>query len=153
MKRLFIDFGIILLAVLLSFSPVVAAKAAPTVSITLQNPLPNGTVLAVGQTYTFNVLVTSSQPFVLAMALPNAFYPGRGVYWHDSDRSTQATAALLHLTVQGKNSTAGLAAVHDWPTAGINWQQGTAPLAIVVGVRFKGGQVVTKTFTFAVKVP
>jgi len=153
MKKLFIDLGIILLAVLLSVSPVAAAQATPTVSITLQNPLPNGTVLAVGQTHTFNVLVTSSQPFVLAMALPNAYYPGRGVYWHDSDQATQATSAVLHLTVKGKNSTAGLAAVHDWPTAGINWQQGTVPLAMVVGVRFKGGQVITKTFTFAVKVP
>jgi hypothetical protein len=153
MKRFFIVLVTILIIAPLLITPVAAAKSTPTVSITLQNPLPDGYVLAVGETHTFKILITSDQPFTLAMALPNAYYPGRGVFWHDSDRVTKATSVTLQLTIKGKNSTADLPGVCDWPTVGTCWPQGTAPLAIAAGVRFKGGQVISETFAFSVKVP
>jgi hypothetical protein len=87
------------------------------------------------------------------MALSNAYYPGRGVFWHGSDRATRDTTAVLHLTVTGKGSTAGLWEVCDWPEPGDCWPEGTAPLAIAAGVRFQGGGVVSQQFPFAVLVP
>ncbi len=153
MKRFFLAFVTILLVAPLLVTPVSAAKSYPTVHITLLNPVPEGFELGVGQTYTFRIFITSDQPFLWATALPDAFYPGRGVYWHDNDRSGQANTAELQMTVKGKSSTAGLPTVCDWPTAGTCWAEGTAPLAIAVGVRFKGGQVAAETFAFAIKVP
>jgi hypothetical protein len=86
------------------------------------------------------------------MALTDQYYPGRGIYWHGSDRATQANSALLHLTVTGKKSTADLASVCDWPEPGKCWPEGVAPASIAVGVRFKGGLVVGERFNFAVVV-
>jgi hypothetical protein len=140
--------------VLLAGTLAVPAKAAPVVTITLLNPPPGGVLeLAVGESYTFDILITSDTPFIFAAAMPNSFYPGRGVYWHGGDRALQSTSAVLHLTVTGKGSTADLLAVCDWPTPGTCYPAGTAPLAIVAGVRYKGGVTVSQTFTFAVKVP
>ncbi len=153
MKRFLAVFGIFITSVLLVAAPVSAAKPTPTATITLLNAPPSGVLeLGVGEKYTFDILITSNEPFVLAMALPNAFFPGRGVFWHDSDRATQSTSAVLHLTVKGKNPTAGLPAVFDWPIPGISWPDGVAPLAIAAGVRFKGGAVIAQTFAFAVAV-
>jgi hypothetical protein len=154
MKKLLIVLSAMLIVVLLAGTLAVPAKAAPVVTITLLNPPPGGVLeLAIGESYTFDILVTSDTPFTLAAALTNSFYPGRGVFWHGGDHASQATSAVLHLTVTGKSPTTDLLAVCDWPTAGTCYPSGTAPLAIVAGVRYKGGVTVSQTFTFAVKVP
>ncbi len=145
----------ILLAVMLAGSPFASAKAEPAVNINVLN-MPAGGVLTLseGQSYTFEIQVTSDTPFILAMAMTNSYYPGKGVSWHPhSDRATQATSAVLSLTVIGKQSTGSLPAVCDWPTIGTCWDAGTAPQAIEVGVRFQGGEVNSNVFPFTVVVP
>ena len=154
MKKLLIVLSAMLVVTLLAGSLAAPAKAAPVVTITLLNPPPGGALtLAVGESYTFNILITSNEPFVMAAALTNAYYPGRGVFWHGGDHASQTTLTLLHLTVTGKSPTADLLAVCDWPTPGTCWPSGVAPLAITAGVRYKGGLTIAQTFTFAVKVP
>jgi hypothetical protein len=151
MKKL--TLSVLTAAVLLMCALCSRATAAPGATITLLNPPPDGLLeLAVGESYTFDVEITSDAPFVVAMALTDQYYPGRGIYWHGSDRATQDTEAVLHLTMTGKKSTADLAAVCDWPEPGDCWPEGVAPAAIAVGVRFKGGQVVAERFSFAVVV-
>ena len=63
----------------------------------------------------------------------------------------RATSADLYLTVTARSSTEGLAAVEDWP-ADEDWPAGVAPLAVAVGARFPGGEVVSEQFPFAVVV-
>ena len=122
----------------------------PAVTFTLLTPLP--THLAVGQSAVIAVRVESSEPFVMAIALSDAYYPGRGVLFDGSAASTAATSAELHLTVTGKESTADLAAVSDWP-ADEDWDAGAAPLAVRAGARFAGGAVAQASYLFAVSVP
>ncbi len=153
MKKYFLILAIIIVVALIA-QPVSAAKPTPTVTITLLNP-PAGSLLelAVGELYTFDVQVTSSEPFILAMALPDPYYPGRGANWRLSDnKSGQATSALLHLTVTAKKSTADLLPVCDWPEPGMCWEAGIAPQVIVTGVRFKNGVVLSEAFPFAILV-
>lgn len=97
----------ITILVLLLFTPVPPVNAAPIVTITLLNPPSAGVLeLAVGESYTFEILITSDEPFLTAMAMTNAYYPGRGVFWHGGDRAARSTSAILELTVTGKASTA-----------------------------------------------
>jgi len=153
MKRL-LAVSVMAVAMLLMCVPFSQATDAPGVTITLLNPPEGGLLeLDVGASYTFKVQITSDEPFILAMAMPNAYYPGRGIYWHDSDRATHATSALLHLTMTGKDSTADLPAVCDWPEPGDCWSVGTAPVLIAAGVRYQGGLVVSEQFVFEVVVP
>ena len=126
------------------------ATARPVVTFKLLNRLP--TQLAVGESYTIQVRVTSDEPFLMAVAMSDEYYPGRGIFFHGIDRATQATEAVLRLEVTGKNSTADLPAVQDWPTTE-DWPAGVAPASVVVGVRYQGGQVVSQRFNFAVEVP
>ncbi len=115
-----------------------AGAAEPT--ITFDNPPPDGVLeLAVGETHVFDVTVTSDEPFVLAIALTDQFYPGRGVFFAGSDRETRATSADLHLTITGKEPTDFL-------------PDGVAPAAIVVGVRYAKGLVLSERFDFVVRV-
>jgi hypothetical protein len=152
MKKL--TLGVVTVAVLLMCASSSQATAGPTVTIELLNPPPSDPLeLAVGESYTFDVEITSDEPFVLAMVLTDQYYPGRGIYWHDSDRATQATSALLHLTVTGKKSTGDLLEVCDWPEPGVCWPEGVAPAAIAAGARYKGGQIFAQRFNFAVLVP
>jgi len=130
--------------------PSTAATAAPTVTFTLLTPLPSE--LAVGESAVIGVRVQSSEPFVMAIALSNAYYPGRGVLFDGSPAQPRATSADLYLTITGKASTAGLGAVQDWP-AEEDWPAGVAPVAVAVGARFAGGGVVGAQFPFAVRVP
>jgi hypothetical protein len=154
MKRLLIVLNAMLLALLLTGAPASLAQAVPDVTIELVNPPKKDLIeLEVGQSYTFDIEIESDVPFVQALAMTDAYYPGRGVFWHGSDRATRATYALLHLAMQGKNSTAGLPAVCDWPEPGVCWPEGVAPVSIAVGVRYPGGLVVAERFAFAVKVP
>jgi hypothetical protein len=141
-------------ALALACIPISPASAAPTVTIELLNPPPDGLLeLAVGESYTFVVEIVSDEPFVLGAALSDAYYPGRGIYWHGGDRTTHNTTATLYLTMTGKNSTAGLDAVCNWPEPGTCWPAGVAPASIVAGARFKGGLTLAREFAFAVQVP
>lgn len=141
MKRFLATIGVVTAIVLLTCVPASQATTPPSATITLLNPPPSGLLeLDVGESYTFDVEITSDEPFILAMALPNQYYPGRGIKWHGCDQATHSTSALLHLTMTGKNSTADL-------------PDGVAPASVVAGVRFKGGQVVAQEFSFAVIVP
>ena len=130
------------------------AAAIPEVSIEFLNPPKKDLLeLGVGESHTFWVEVTSDEPFILAMALTNEYYPGRGIFWHGGDHVSQNTYALLELTMTGKNSTADLWAVCDWPEPGVCWDAGVAPVAIAAGVRFPGGVTIAEQFAFAVEVP
>lgn len=154
MKRFLVAIGVVTAIVLLTTVPASQATTSPSATITLLNPPPSGLLeLDVGESYTFDVEITSDEPFVLALALPNQYYPGRGIKWHGCDQATHSTSALLHLTMRGKGSTADLPAVDDWPGPGVDWPEGVAPISLVVGVRYKGGYVVAEAFSFAVVVP
>jgi hypothetical protein len=96
-----------------------SCHAPPAATIELLNPPRSGQLeLAVDESYTFDVEITSIERFVVATAMTDQYYPGRGIYWDDSDRATQQTSAVLHLTVTGKEPTADLPAVCDWPEPG-----------------------------------
>jgi hypothetical protein len=154
MKRLIIVLSVMFVAVLLMIAPVDQANADPIVSIELLNPPPDGLLqLEIGESRTFDILITSSEHFVLAMVVTDAYYPGRGVFWHGGERATHGISALLHLTITGKNSTSDLLAVCDWPEPGTCWYEGVAPVLISAGVRFKGGVVVAENFPISVVVP
>ncbi len=152
MKRL-LAVSVVAVAVLLMCASSPQATAAPEVTITLVDPPLNDLLeLDVGESHTFEVRITSDEPFILAAAMPDSYYPGRGVYWHGGDRVVHGTSAVLHLTMTGKKSTADLPAVYDWPVPGDCWPAGTVPALIVAGVRFQRGQVASEQFAFAVVV-
>ena len=148
MKK-FVAIFVLMLTVVLLFG-VASATAAGAPTITLLNDLP--TRLAVGESYTVDIQVTSDEPFIYAMAMHDSYYPGRGVFFNTSDRAHWATSAVLHMTITGKNSTADLEAVTDWPETE-DWPAGVAPLGIVVGARYQGGEVFVQRYYFAVTVP
>ncbi len=153
MKRTLLSLAFIACILAATAAPAAAAPPAgsvPTVTFTLLTPLP--THLAVGESAVLAVRVESSEPFVMAIALSDAYYPGRGVLFDGSAASTGATSADLYLKVTGKQSTAGLAAVQDWP-ADEDWPAGPAPLAVRAGARFPGGGVASTSYLFAVSVP
>ena len=151
MKNNLVRISAVMLASLLTLttSP---ATAIPVTTIELLNPPPDILNLAVGESYTMDIRVTSNEEFILALALNSAYYPGRGIFEYGGDQATHKTSAVLHLTIVGKDSTASLPAVYDWPSPGINWHSGVAPISAVVGVRYKNDLVVTKEFNFAVAV-
>ena len=140
---------VLALALAAGVSGPVAAAEAPTVTFTLLTPLPDR--LAVGETAVIGVRVESSEPFLMAIALSDAYYPGRGVLFDGSSAVPGATSADLFLNVTGRESTTDLPAVEDWP-ADEDWAAGVAPLAVRVGARFAGGAVVSESFLFSVVV-
>ena len=143
-------FAVTLIASALAVvAPPVVAAPAPTVTFSLLTPLP--THLAVGETAVIGVHVESSEQFVMAIALSDAFYPGRGALFDGSSAATQATTADLYLTITGRESTTDLPAVQDWP-GDEDWPAGVAPLAVRAGARFAGGGLVGTSFVFAVTV-
>ena len=149
MKTALGKISIVALAIVLACAASLAI-AQPVVTFKLLTRLP--TQLAVGESYTIQVRVTSHEPFLIAMAMSDEYYPGRGIFFAGIDMVTQATEAILRLEVTGKNSTADLPAVQDWPTTE-DWPAGVAPASVVVGVRYEGGQVVSQRFNFVVEVP
>lgn len=126
-----------------------STSAMPTVTFTLLTPLP--TELAIGESAVIGVRVEASQPFAMAIALSDAYYPGRGVSFDGAPAHPRDTSADLYLTITGRAATAGLAAVQDWP-ATEDWPAGVAPVAVGVGARFAGGGVVGTRIPFAVRV-
>jgi hypothetical protein len=138
MKRLISLCSLIALLVLMD--PVASMAAAAPITIELLNPPKKGLLeLAVGESYTFDIEVTSTAPFIQAIVLGDEYYPGRGVFFHGNDIAHHTTSALLHLTIEGKEPTDFL-------------PDGVAPAAVVAGVRFKGGVVFSERFDFNVHV-
>lgn len=154
MKKVLGAMSAMVLVALLLCTWVSLATAAPSTDIKLLNPPKKGVLeLAVGESRTFYVEITSEDPFLLALAMSDAYYPGRGIHSPGGDRASQGTTALLELTITGKGSTADLPAVCDWPQPGDCWDEGVAPVSIVTGVRYPGGGVISEQFPFAVVVP
>jgi len=129
-------------------TPAIAATQ-PEVTFTLLTALP--TSLAVGETAVIGLHVESSEPFAMAIALSDAYYPGRGVRFDGSAAHAHDTSADLYLTITGTQSTAGIPAVQDWPIDE-DWDAGVLPLVVRAGVRFAGGYVATAAYTFGVTV-
>ncbi|NIV34385.1 MAG: hypothetical protein GWN58_34475, partial [Anaerolineae bacterium] len=82
-----------------------SSAAADSASITLLNDPGDLLELDVGETYTFHVKVTSDMPFILAMAMPDVYYPGRAIVFSGNDIAHRDDSAILHLTMTGKGST------------------------------------------------
>jgi len=139
--------SIIGLAALMVLMTGILTAAAPMPVTTIElvgDGLP--AVMNVGDMYTVTIHVTSDQPFNSAQAMPDLYYPGRGVVGlTGGDRAGQGTTATLHLTFMAKGSTAWM---QDLPE-----HQGRAPVSIVVGVRYAGGYVAVQRFDFLVQVP
>jgi hypothetical protein len=115
------------------------AVPAP-VTIKLLNPPKKGLLeLAVCESYTFDIEVTTNEPFIQTIVLGDKYYPGRSVSFHGSDTAHHATSALLHLTITGKEATDIL-------------PDGVAPVAVVAGLRYKLGVVFSERFDFNVRV-
>lgn len=137
-------FVLSLLAMVLAFPTQTAeanTRTAANTVITILNPPPGGVLnLAVGESYTFEILVESGTPFLVAMALPDQYYPGRGVFYAGSDTANNTNSAVLQLTVTGKSSTADLPG-------------GFAPISVAVAARYQGGITDTALFDFQVFVP
>ena len=152
LKRALLAIAVVAAAVAGTTVPAAAAPGteAPTVTFTLMTELP--TELAVGETAVIHVRVESSEPFVMAIALGDSYFPGRGVQFDGSTAQPRATSADLYLTVTGRDSTADLPGAQDWP-AEEDWPAGVAPLAVRVGARFPGGVIVSTTYLFSVTVP
>jgi hypothetical protein len=130
---------LVLVLALLMLPATAAAKPAP-VQVKLLNPPKQGELeLSVGESYTFEIEITSAEPFVLAIAMGDEYYPGRGIFYSGIDSASHATYALLHLTVTGKEPTDFL-------------PEGVCPIAVVAGVRFAGGVVFSERFDMNVRV-
>ncbi len=153
MKKLLAVSSVFVLVALLVCALGVQAQEVPDVRFKLIKKPPGGTlILPVGETHTFEIQITSSEPFNLAMVMVDEYYPGRSVF-STKDQANGGTEATLYVTLTGKSSTADLWAVEDWPDTGICWPDGVAPISLATGVRFAGGGVAAERFNFAVVVP
>jgi hypothetical protein len=154
MKKLINTLLVVVVLMPLMLAMTSTVKASPGVTFELINPPAGGLLeLDIDESHTFEIKITSDEPFVIAMVMTDAYYPGRGVFWHGGDRATHDTEATLHVTIKGKNSTSELFSVCGWPEPGICWPDGVAPVSITAGVRYRGGIVVARIFSFAVTVP
>ena len=127
------------LTVLMALMTGLLTAAAPATTITLVEGLPEQ--MNVGETHTVEVSVASAQKFISAQAMPDFQYAGKGVVAvQGGDRAGQDTSATLKVTFKAKSSTAAMPG-------------GVAPVAVVVGVRYGGGDIVVQRFDFNVKVP
>ena len=158
MKKFFVVISLVALSVLLMCTTSSAAPPVPNpppadvATIELDGDLP--TRLEVGQSETISINVTSCEPFIMTMAMSDAYFPGRGVFFSGSDTATHATSTMLQLTITGKNSTADLAEVCGWYAPETECVgPGVAPLAVVVRILYKGGVTYAEQFPFTVTVP
>ena len=71
--------------------------------------------------------------------MPDLQFPGKGVVAKGGDHAGAGTSATVEVTFSAKTDTAKM-------------PSGEAPVAVVVGVRYKGGVVVGERFDFAVTV-
>ncbi len=156
MKKTLIIILVLLVVAQIGSASAVAAPTVPglppDVTVTFLTPLP--TELAVGETYTIEILVESDRPFDQAIAMKNVYYPGRGVFFATGNRVLHSDSAILTAKVTGKNSTAELAGVCGWPLPDSPCTpDGAAPLAIAIGLRYSHGEVYGAYYPFAVSVP
>lgn len=152
MKKVLGTMGVVVAIALLT--GMASSAAADGASIELQNPPGRLLVLNVGDSYTFDIAIKSDEPFILAMAVPDVYYPGRAIEFRGNDIVHRDDSAFLQLTMTGKGSTADFEQVCGWPEPETKcWPEGTVPVSIVVGVRYKANEVVMERFDFAVKVP
>ena len=136
MKKSFSYIGLALMMVLVT-GVLTAEAPAPNVKFDLVQGLPS--TMKVGETYTVVVEVTSDVPFNAVQAMPDLQYPGNGVVAKGGDHAGAGTSATVAVTFIAKSDTSRM-------------PNGEAPVAVVVGVRFKGGVVVGKTFEYKVTV-
>lgn len=135
MKRFFPVIALALLTAMLS----TAAGPLPNTTYTLVDGLPD--TMNVGDRYTVTVEVTSDQEFLQVQALPSFAYPGKGVVAvQGGDHAGRGTSALMEVTFEARSSTAMMT-------------DGVAPVHVVVGVRYAGGYVDVRDYTFLVAVP
>ena len=152
MKKVFSTIGVVVAIALLTCMASSAMATDPRIK--LIKPPPGGILeLEVGESHTFEIQIKSGTPFIMAMAMPDVYYPGRAIIFHGNDLANHADSATLHLTMTGKGSTADFAAVYGWPEPGIDWPEGVVPVSIVAGVHYEQGVVVSERFNFAVVVP
>ncbi len=152
MEKLFSIIGITVSIALLACLATSVGAEEPSRITFLNPPPPGGLNLKVGQSYTFEIEVAEGDPFVLAMAMPDAYYPGRSIIWHGNDIVQRDDSALLQLTMIATSPTEDLARVCDWPEPETCWPNGVAPVSIVAGVRFVKGVVLSERFDFYVRV-
>jgi hypothetical protein len=137
--RKFLITVLALTSALAMLSATAAAKPAP-VTIELLNPPKKGLLeLSVGESHDFHIEITSDESFILAVAMGDEYYPGRGIFFAGNDTAHQTTSALLQLTVTGKEATDFL-------------PEGVCPIAVVAGVRFPGGVVFSERYDINVRV-
>ena len=137
MKRLFSYFGLVLLMVLMT-GVLTAAAPMPNYTITLVKGLP--ATMYVGDTYTVVIEVISDIPFNAVQAMPDPQYPGKGVVpVKGGDHAGAGTSATVDVTFTAKSAPDRLPGGKD-------------VMAVVVGVRYKGGVVVGQSFPFEVTV-
>ncbi len=140
MKQFFL-FLAFALATFLMTGVTSAAAPTPKTTFTLVRGLPS--TMNVGDTYTVVVEVTSDTPFNIVQAMPDFYYPGRGVVAiHGGDHAGSGTNATLEITFTAKEPT------NDFANA-----PGYAPVSVIVGVRYPGGYVATQRYDFVVTVP
>lgn len=152
MRRVLSTLGIVVAIALLS--GVASSAMAASTQIKLIKPPPGGRLeLEVGESRTFDIRITGGTPFVMALAVPDSYYPGRAIVWNGNDIAHHQESATLQLTMTAKGSTADLAAVCDWPEPGDCWPEGVAPASIVAGVRYTNGVVISERYDFYVVVP
>ena len=138
MKKLFSYVGLALMMVLMT-GVLTAAAPAPNVTFNLVQGLPS--TMQVGETYTVIVEVTSDVPFNAVQAMPDPQYPGKGVVpVKGGDHAGAGTSATVEVAFTAKSDTSKMPGGKD-------------VMAVVVGVRFKGGAVVGQVFPFEVTVP
>ncbi|MBN1565833.1 MAG: hypothetical protein JXA10_18465 [Anaerolineae bacterium] len=126
----------LILLVLLVTLVVPASAEGPTV--TFVNPVPGDVLtLAVGESYTLEVHVSSDVAFIRAQMALDQFYPGRYVTANGMVGAHKGTEATMQITLTGKGATAELPG-------------GIAPVSLIVGVRYQGGNVVVETYDFGV---
>ena len=152
MKKVLSTIGIVVAIALLTC--IASSAMAADARIKLLKPPPGGKIeLEVGESRTFDIKITGGTPFVLAIAMPDSYYPGRAIIWNGNDLVHRADSATLQLTMTAKGSTADLPEVCDWPEPGDCWPEGVAPASIVAGVRYTNGVVISERFDFYVVVP
>jgi hypothetical protein len=95
----------------------------------------------VGDTYTVVVEVASDVPFNSVQAMPDLQYPGKGVvHVMGGDHVGGGTSATVEVTFTARTDTSKM-------------PDGKDVVAVIVGVRYKGGVVVGEYFPFEVTVP
>jgi len=136
LKRI-LSFLVLAVLLVLMTGALTAAAPMPQTTFTLVSGLPDS--MNIGDSATVVIQVTSDQPFNFAAALPDVYFPGRGVVAHGGDHQPGGTSATLQVTFIAKSSTAKFG--------------GEVPVSVVAGARYPGGLTVSQSFDFMVNVP